>query len=128
MRTDLPRFSSAKLTNRSYYSETEMDNEKKDTCMLKKKLNYRGSILDENCETQLTTLTLAEIKDLFRKYVHALVEFDRINQIKSLKEEICLKEVYLLLLNLKNPDYSRTLSPHNYNKLFDVLGLDLTDE
>ena len=122
------KFVSSKLTNSSYFTDYDMDEDKKMSLSLKKKLNYSGQLLDENCENDIESLTLAETKDILRKYVKLLVDFDRLNQISSLREEICLKEVYLILLNLKNPTYDRTLNPYKYSVLFEVLNVNLTEE
>ena len=71
---------------------------------------------------------MAEVRDIIKKYVGVLLDFDRLNNLKSIREEICLKEVYLLLLNLKNPSYDRTLNPHKLAHLFDILDINLTNE
>jgi len=121
-------FSASKLMNTSYYSAIEMDDDKKNSLMTKKRTNYAGSILDENCENQLGALTLAEVRDIFRKYIRVVMDFDRLNKITSIKEEICLKEVYLLLLNLKNGTYDRSLNSYKFGVLFQLLDIDLNEE
>jgi len=123
-----PKFVSSKLTNSSYFTDGDMDEDKKQSLTLKKRLNHSGHLLDDNCENDIGALTLAETKDILRKYVKLLVDFDRLNQIVSLREEVCLKEVYLMLLNLKNPTYDRTLNPFKYSVLFSVLDINLTEE
>jgi hypothetical protein len=105
-----------------------MDDDKKNSLMTKKRTNYAGSILDENCENQLGALTLAEVRDIFRKYIRVVMDFDRLNKITSIKEEICLKEVYLLLLNLKNGTYDRSLNSYKFGVLFQLLDIDLNEE
>lgn len=125
---NLPKFSSSKVSNMSYYSAYELDDDKKDSLKTKRSFNPGKSILDQTCENEIRTLTLAEARDVIKKFAHLLHDFQKLNKITSVTEEICLKEVYLLLLNLKNADFNRSLNPHKFSQLFRVLDIDLTEE
>lgn len=85
-------------------------------------------MLEHNCENEVSTLTLAEARDILRRYTQLLLDFEKLNRIKSLREEICLKEVYMLLLNIKNANVYRTLNPLKFSHLFTILGIDLTEK
>ena len=124
----LARFSSSKVANMSYHSAYELDDDKKFSLKTKRSYNPTGSLLEQNCENDTATLTLAEARDVIKKYTQLLMDFQKLNKIRMIREEICLKEVYLLLLNLKNPTYDRSLNPLKFSHLFTVLGIDLSEE
>lgn len=124
----LSRFSSGKVINMSYHSAFELDDDKKFSLKTKRSYNPGGSLLEQNCENETSTLTLAEARDVIKKYTQLLMDFEKLNKIRSIREEICLKQVYLLLLNLKNGTYDRTLNPYKFENLFKILGIDLTEE
>ena len=112
----------------SYHSAFELDDVKKFSLKTKRSYNPQQSLLEHNCENETSTLTLAEARDIIKKYTQLLMDFDKLNKIRSIREEICLKQIYLLLLNLKNASYDRTLNPHKFEHLFKVLGIDLSEE
>lgn len=125
---DGPPFASSKVLNMSYHSAFELDDDRKASLKSKRGFNPAKSVLDQTCENDLGTLTLAEARDVVKTYTRLLFDFEKLNRIESVTREVCVKQVYLLLLNIKNPDFDRTLNPHKFTQLFRVLEIDLTEE
>ena len=113
--------------NMSYYSAYELDDDKKNSLKTKRSFNPTKSILDQTCENDINILTLAEARDVIKKFTRLLMDFEKLKKIKSVREEICLKQVYLLLLNLTNARFDRSLNPYKFSRLFEHLGIDLTE-
>ena len=132
------RSSAGRFADVSFYSREDQEREVNSLNELSvggfgdSKKSFNGTFgsfyLENSCETDIQVLTNVEVKDMFRRYAKLLLDFERLNQIQSLKEEICLKEIYLMLLNLKNATYDRTLSPYKYRALFELLDINLTEE